>query len=261
VKPAGVKLAAASITKRFADGVEALAGVSIELREGEFCSIVGPSGCGKSTLLGILAGLIAPTSGSVLLDGEVPPGGLLGRIGYMPQRDLLMQWRTTLENATVGLELAGVARAEAQQRALAQIPRFGLAGFEHRRPSALSGGMRQRAALLRTFLAGRDVLLLDEPFGSLDALTREAMQEWLLGVWETDRKTILLVTHDVEEAVFLSDRVYVMSGRPGAIRATLEVPMARPRSLELTATVQFAALREELLAPLREEARAALGAV
>jgi ABC-type nitrate/sulfonate/bicarbonate transport system ATPase subunit len=121
--------------------------------------------------------------------------------------------------------------------------------------------MRQRAALLRTFLAGRDVLLLDEPFGSLDALTREAMQEWLLGVWETDRKTILLVTHDVEEAVFLSDRVYVMSGRPGAIRATLEVPMARPRSLELTATVQFAALREELLAPLREEARAALGAV
>jgi len=171
-----------------------------------------------------------------------------------------MQWRTTLQNAAVGLELAGVPREQAQERALAQIGRFGLAGFEHSRPSALSGGMRQRAALLRTFLAGRDVLLLDEPFGSLDALTREAMQEWLLGVWEADRKTILLVTHDVEEAVFLSDRVYVMSGRPGAIRATLEVPMPRPRSLELTATSQFAALREQLLAPLREEARAALGA-
>jgi ABC-type nitrate/sulfonate/bicarbonate transport system ATPase subunit len=254
-----VKLAAAGITKRFADGVEALAGVSIELGEGEFCSIVGPSGCGKSTLLAILAGLITPSSGSVLLDGEVPAGGLLGRIGYMPQRDLLMQWRTTLENASVGLELAGVPREQAHERARAQIGRFGLAGFEHSRPSALSGGMRQRAALLRTFLAGREVLLLDEPFGSLDALTREAMQEWLLGVWEADRKTILLVTHDVEEAVFLSDRVYVMSGRPGRIRATLEVPMPRPRSLELTATSQFAALREELLAPLRQEARAALG--
>ena len=133
----------------------------------------------------------------------------------MPQRDLLMEWRTTLANATLGLELAGVGRAAARERALAEVGRFGLAGFEDRRPSALSGGMRQRAALLRTFLAGRDVLLLDEPFGALDALTREAMREWLLGVWEADRKTILLVTHDVEEAVFLSDRVYVMSGRPG----------------------------------------------
>jgi ABC-type nitrate/sulfonate/bicarbonate transport system ATPase subunit len=255
-----VKLAAAAVAKRFADGVEALDGVSIELGEGEFCSIVGPSGCGKSTLLGILAGLIAPSSGSVLLDGEVPDGGLLGRVGYMPQRDLLMQWRTTLENAAVGLELAGVPREQAHARALAEVGRFGLAGFEHSRPSALSGGMRQRAALLRTFLAGREVLLLDEPFGSLDALTREAMQEWLLGVWEADRKTILLVTHDVEEAVFLSDRVYVMSPRPGRIRATLEVPIPRPRSLEVTATAQFAALREQLLAPLREEARAALGA-
>ncbi len=120
--------------------------------------------------------------------------------------------------------------------------------------------MRQRTALLRTFLAGRDVLLLDEPFGSLDALTREAMREWLLGVWDAHRKTILLVTHDVEEAIFLSDRVYVMSGRPGRVRATLEVPLPRPRALELTATLEFAQLRERLLAPLREEARAALGA-
>jgi len=254
-----VKLAASGITKRFADGVEALGGVSIELREGEFCSIVGPSGCGKSTLLAILAGLIEPSAGRIALDGE-PAGRLLGRIGYMPQRDLLMQWRTTLENATVGLELAGVPRAKARAAALAEVPGFGLAGFEEHRPSSLSGGMRQRAALLRTFLAGRDVLLLDEPFGSLDALTREAMREWLLGIWDTHRKTILLVTHDVEEAVFLSDRVYVMSGRPGRVQATLEVPLARPRSLELTATAEFAQLRERLLAPLREEARAALGA-
>jgi ABC-type nitrate/sulfonate/bicarbonate transport system ATPase subunit len=254
-----VKLVASGLAKRFPDGVEALADVSLSLQEGEFVSIVGPSGCGKSTLLAILAGLLEPSDGTVALDGGEPPGGRLGRVGYMPQRDLLMQWRTTLDNATVGLELAGVPRAAARQVALAEVDRFGLAGFEHSRPSALSGGMRQRAALLRTFLAGREVLLLDEPFGALDALTREAMREWLLGVWEADRKTILLVTHDVEEAVFLSDRVYVMSGRPGRVRSVVDVSLPRPRTLELSATAGFAALRERLLAPLREEARAALG--
>jgi ABC-type nitrate/sulfonate/bicarbonate transport system ATPase subunit len=253
-----VKLAASGLAKRFAGGVEALADVSIELAEGEFVSIVGPSGCGKSTLLAILAGLVEPTEGRISLDGHEPAGGLLGRIGHMPQRDLLMEWRTTLENATLGLELAGVGRAAARERALAEVGRFGLAGFEDRRPSALSGGMRQRAALLRTFLAGRDVLLLDEPFGALDALTREAMREWLLGVWEADRKTILLVTHDVEEAVFLSDRVYVMSGRPGRVRTLVDVALPRPRTLEITGTPAFAALKDRLLAPLREEARAGL---
>ena len=255
-----MKLAASGLAKHFAGGVEAVADVSIELAEGEFVSIVGPSGCGKSTLLAMLAGLLEPTAGQITLDGREPSGGLLGRIGYMPQRDLLMEWRTTLANATVGLELAGIGRAAARERARAEVGRFGLAGFEDRRPSALSGGMRQRAALLRTFLAGRDVLLLDEPFGALDALTREAMREWLLGVWEADRKTILLVTHDVEEAVFLSDRVYVMSGRPGRMRTEVAVALPRPRALELTATPEFAALKERLLAPLREQARASLGA-
>jgi ABC-type nitrate/sulfonate/bicarbonate transport system ATPase subunit len=254
-----VKLVASGLAKRFAGGVEALADVSIELADGEFVSIVGPSGCGKSTLLGMLAGLTPPTAGRILLDGAEPPGGLLGRIGYMPQRDLLMEWRSTLANATVGLELSGVGRAAARERALAEVSRFGLAGFEDHRPSALSGGMRQRAALLRTFLAGRDVLVLDEPFGALDALTREAMREWLLGVWEADRKTILLVTHDVEEAVFLSDRVYVMSGRPGRMHTAVDVALPRPRTLELTATPAFAELKDRLLTPLREQARAALG--
>jgi ABC-type nitrate/sulfonate/bicarbonate transport system ATPase subunit len=254
-----VKLVASGLAKRFAGGVEALADVSIELADGEFVSIVGPSGCGKSTLLGMLAGLIEPTAGRILIDDAEPPGGLLGRIGYMPQRDLLMEWRSTLSNATVGLELSGVGRAAARERALAEVSRFGLAGFEDRRPSALSGGMRQRVALLRTFLAGRDVLVLDEPFGALDALTREAMREWLLGVWEADRKTILLVTHDVEEAVFLSDRVYVMSGRPGRMHTAVDVALPRPRTLELTATPAFAELKGRLLAPLREQARAALG--
>ena len=255
-----MKLSASGLAKGFPGGVEAVADVSIELGEGEFVSIVGPSGCGKSTLLAMLAGLLEPTAGGISVDGREPSGGLLGRIGYMPQRDLLMEWRTTLDNATVGLELAGVGRAAARERARAEVGRFGLAGFEDRRPSALSGGMRQRAALLRTFLAGREVLLLDEPFGALDALTREAMREWLLGVWEADRKTILLVTHDVEEAVFLSDRVYVMSGRPGRMRTEVTVALPRPRALELTATPEFAALKESLLTPLREHARASLGA-
>ncbi|HEX4034391.1 MAG TPA: ABC transporter ATP-binding protein [Solirubrobacteraceae bacterium] len=254
-----MRLEAVGLGKTFGDGVEALRGVSLTLAEGEFVSLVGPSGCGKSTLLRILAGLSEPSAGAVLIDGQPAPA-LLGRIGYMPQRDLLMQWRTTVENAAVGLELAGVGRREARERARAQLPRFGLAGFEASRPSALSGGMRQRAALLRTFLAGRDVLLLDEPFGSLDALTREAMREWLLGVWEADRKTILLVTHDVEEAVFLSDRVYVMSGRPGGVRAEVQIALPRPRALELTDAPAFAELRAQLLGPLRAQARAELGA-
>ncbi len=237
----------------------ALADVSLELQPGEFVSLVGPSGCGKSTLLKILAGLLAPSAGEVLLAGERATA-LLGRVGYMPQDGLLMPWRSTLDNVAVGLELAGVSRREARERARAEFGRFGLEGFERHWPRALSGGMRQRAALLRTFLAGRDVLLLDEPLGALDALTREEMREWLLEVWETDRKTILLVTHDVEEAVFLSDRVYVMAGGTGRIRATVDVPLARPRALELTEAWEFIALERQVRAPLREGRRAAAGA-
>jgi ABC-type nitrate/sulfonate/bicarbonate transport system ATPase subunit len=228
----------------------ALSDVSFELAEGEFVSVVGPSGCGKTTLLKILAGLLEPSGGEVLLH-DAEPGRLLGRVGYMPQSDLLLPWRTTLDNAALGLELAGVGRGEARARARQELDRFGLEGFERHWPRALSGGMRQRAALLRTFLAGRDVLLLDEPFGALDALTREELREWLLGVWEADRKTILLVTHDVEEAVFLSDRVHVMSGRPGRIRTSVEIALPRPRAAELTTTSEFTALEEQVRAPLR----------
>ena len=228
-----MRLETLALAKRYPEGVQALADVSLELGENEFVAVVGPSGAGKSTLLAILAGLLRPSAGRVLIDGaEVDSAGLLGRMGYMPQRDLLMEWRTTLGNATVGLELAGVDRAAARRAALAEFPRFGLAGFEERRPSALSGGMRQRAALLRTFLAGRDVLLLDEPFGALDAITREAMREWLLGVWEAERKSILFVTHDVPEAVFLADRVYVLSERPGRVAAVVDIDLPRPRELD-----------------------------
>ncbi len=233
-----------------AELVQALDAVDIELREGEFVSIVGPSGCGKSTLINLLAGLDEPTDGRVLLNGE--PAELLGEIGYMPQTDLLMPWRTVLDNAALGPQLAGEALGRARELATAEFARFGLAGFEHAWPSEISAGMRQRAALLRTFLAGRGVLLLDEPFAALDALTREQMQQWLLEIWQADRKTICLVTHDVDEALFLSDRVYLMSPRPGRIELSLDVALPRPRRLERTTSEpEFAELRRRLLEPLR----------
>ena len=233
--------------------VAALGGVDLDLAAGEFVSIVGPSGCGKSTLLQILAGLIAPTSGRVLIDGRAS-ARLLGSVGYMPQKDLLMPWRSVLDNAALALEVGGVSRGEARRRAREALPRFGLAGFEDTWPAQLSGGMRQRAALLRTFLGGREILLLDEPFGALDALTRTAMQGWLLEVWEQERKAILLVTHDVEEAIYLSDRVYVLSPRPGVVRGCVEIALPRPRTVAQTMTPAFLEHKARILGQLSEGA-------
>jgi ABC-type nitrate/sulfonate/bicarbonate transport system ATPase subunit len=233
------------------ENVTALRDVGIEIGNGEFVSIVGPSGCGKSTLFNIIAGLVRPSSGRVLLDGD-QPDDLLGKVGYMPQRDMLMPWRTVLDNTTLGLELNGMKKREAHKVALGQFSRFGLAGFEKQWPAKLSGGMKQRAALLRTFLAGRELMLLDEPFGALDALTRAQMQGWLLDVWQGDNKTILFVTHDVEEAVYLSDRVYVMSGRPGKVSLCVDVNLPRPRRSEITMSPEFLDLKQKLLKPLEE---------
>lgn len=252
------KLSVEQVSKAFPgpDGtrVAALDGLDLEIGEGEFVSLIGPSGCGKSTLFNIIAGLTQPSGGTLRLDGEVERS-LLGKVGYMPQKDLLMPWRSVLDNVTLGLEMRGVSRRAARVQAMEQMGRFGLHGFEKRWPSKLSGGMRQRAALLRTFLAGREMMLLDEPFGALDALTRQRMQAWLLDIWQADRKTVLFITHDVEEAVYLSDRVYVMSGRPGRIDLCVDVELPRPRQPEVVATPEFIALKQRLLEPLNEASR------
>ena len=236
---------------RGGEALRALDAVDLTLEPGAFVAIVGPSGCGKSTLLKLLAGLLEPTEGDVLLDGEPAGDRLLREVAYLPQKDLLMPWRSVLDNVTIGLELAGVGRDAARERARVQLGRFGLDGFERRWPRELSDGMRQRAALLRTVLAGRRILLLDEPFGALDALTRRAMQEWLLELWEAEGMSVLLVTHDVDEALLLADRVAVMRARPGAIVATAEIALPRPRTAETTTTPAFGAAKAALLEPLR----------
>ena len=244
------KLEIRRVTKRFrVDGrlVTALQDASLKVGQGEFVTLVGPSGCGKSTLLNIACGLLQPDQGDVLLDGEPAPDRL-GQVAYMPQRDLLLPWRSVLDNVLLGPELAGWSEDETRAEAMELMPLFGLDGFEAAMPSTLSGGMKQRAALLRTFLLHREVLLLDEPFGALDALTRARLQSWLTGIWERFRKTILFVTHDVEEAVFLSDRVFVMSLRPGTIRWQVPVPLPRPRSRDLLEQRGFLELKQSLLA-------------
>ena len=229
--------------------LEVLHGMDLHAEAGTFVTLIGPSGCGKSTLFSILCGLQQPDGGEVCLDG-VAVQQRLGKVGYMPQRDLLLPWRTVLDNVILGPEIQGQSLASARAQAGELLPLFGLEGFASSYPAALSGGMRQRAALLRTFLLHKDILLLDEPFGALDALTRNALQEWLLEVWQRFRQTILFITHDVEEAAFLSDKVYVLSPRPARVCAELPIPLPRPRLREMTLTPEFASLKQQLLQAL-----------
>ncbi len=228
------------MVRRFGATV-ALDGVDLPVPSGEVVAIVGPSGCGKSTLLELLAGLQEPDAGTV----SASPAA------FMPQRDLLLPWRDALANAGLALECAGASRAEARRAAEPLFERFGLARFERARPAELSGGMRQRVAFLRTLLAGRPLLLLDEPFASLDAITRAEMQEWLADALVEEPRTVVLVTHDVEEALFLADRVVVLSPRPGRVVAEILVELSRPRPRRETVTSpEFAALRARALEAL-----------
>jgi NitT/TauT family transport system ATP-binding protein len=228
------------VVRRFGATV-ALDDMDLSVAEGEVVAIVGPSGCGKSTLLELFAGLQQPDAGSVAAQPSA----------YMPQRDLLLPWRDALGNAGLALECAGASRADARRAGAPLFERFGLAQFERALPAELSGGMRQRVAFLRTLLAGRPLLLLDEPFASLDAITRAEMQEWLAGALADEPRTVVLVTHDVEEALYLADRVVVLSPRPGRVVAEIAVEMPRPRARRETVTSpEFGELRERALEAL-----------
>jgi ABC-type nitrate/sulfonate/bicarbonate transport system ATPase subunit len=234
--------------------VPALSDINLSAAPGEFVSLIGPSGCGKSTLFNLIVGLEEPDSGEIRLDGRAI-AHRAGRFGYMPQRDLLLPWRTILTNVILGPELAGEDLKKARQEAIDLLPLFGLAGFEQAYPATLSGGMRQRAALLRTFLCHRDIMLLDEPFGALDALTRQELQGWLLGIWQRFHKTILFITHDVEEALFLADRVVVLSPRPGRVVLDWPVKLPRPRTKASLLAPEIIPGKAKLLAALSAQPR------
>ena len=229
--------------------VPALEDISFTVMPGEFVIIIGASGSGKSTLFNLCVGLLEPDEGEILIDGERPEKRT-GMLGYMPQHDLLLPWRSVLDNVILAPEIQGIPRREAREKAMEMLPHFGLETFEKEYPSALSGGMRQRAALLRTWLMGNSTLLLDEPFGALDALTRKELQNWLLGVWEEFGRTVMFITHDVEEAVYLADRVIVLSARPGKIQHELKVDLPRPRRQAMVAEPLFGQLVRDLLTEL-----------
>src|ERR1700674_924272 len=221
----------------------ALAPIALSIPQGRFASLIGPSGCGKSTIFNIIAGLLEPTAGKVLID-DIDATGTIGRVGYMLQKDLLLPWRSVLDNVILGMEIQGVPLREARKRALSLLQRYGLSGFEYLYPSTLSGGMRQRAALLRTLLFNTDVILLDEPFGALDAQTKLHMQEWLMRLWSDFGKTVLFVTHDVEEAIYLSDEVHVMGTRPGRILESIPIGLSRPPVRTSALTPEILAIKE-----------------
>lgn len=236
--------------------LQVLADVALQLAPREVLGIVGPSGCGKSTLLELIAGLREPTRGEIAIAAKRGARERLERCAYMPQRDLLLPWLCAIDNAALALRNRGARRAAARATATPLFERFGLGGFERARPHELSGGMRQRVAFLRTLLAGKPVLLLDEPFAGLDALTRGEMQEWLAAALEAEPRTAVLVTHDVEEALYLSDRVAILSARPASVVRELSAPLARvrPRARVVTSP-EFAAVRERALAALVGGAR------
>jgi len=235
------KLQVRGLSKAFRDNgstLEALRDFSLQVEPGQFVTIIGPSGCGKSTLFNLIVGLDEPDAGEIWLDGRPVPRRA-GLFGYMPQRDLLLPWRSVVANASLARELHGVPPERARAAAAELLPLFGLQEFASAYPAALSGGMRQRVALLRTILTDREVLLLDEPFGALDALTRRELQDWLLRAWEQFGRTVLFITHDVSEALYLGDRVIVLSPRPGQVVSDLAVDLPRPRRQSMLADPRF----------------------
>ncbi|MGV6473697.1 ABC transporter ATP-binding protein [Azotobacter vinelandii] len=243
-----------------AERVVALEHFDLEVRAGEFLSVLGPSGCGKSTFLSILAGLAQKSGGSLLVDGQ-PLEGINARQGVVFQGYALFPWRTVLENIEVGLEIRGVGKAERRERAREYLELVGLGGFGARYPHEISGGMRQRVAIARSLVYEPEVLLMDEPFAALDAQTREILQGELLRIWDRHKKTIVFITHSLDEAIFLSDRIAVMTHRPGRIKEIIEVPLPRPRLAELRNSEDFVHLRQRAWEVLKDEVRFATAPV
>ncbi len=249
------KLLVQGVTKTFRTGrqrLEVLASIDLVVAAGEFVSVIGPSGCGKSTLFNIIAGIEKPTSGTIAIDG-VASTIRAGKTGYMLQQPLLLPWRTVEENVMLGLDVRHVPRKKARYEAYELLKRFRLAEFAQNYPSTLSGGMRQRVALLRTVLFNNSFLLLDEPFGALDALTRLSCQIWLLDLWHEFHSSVLFITHDVREAILLSDRIYVLSARPARVLRVVDVNLPRPRQPEHLALDQSVQLERELMSLLMKE--------
>lgn len=228
--------------------------ISLTVAPGEFVSIVGPSGSGKSTLFHIIGGLATPDSGQILLQGKEVTGSK-GHISYVPQQPALFPWRTIEDNVILALEVAGVPVKEARVEAKKWLVRAGLGGFETAYPHKLSGGMQQRASFLRGLISQQEVMCLDEPFSALDALTRSDMQHWLLDMWEENKRSVLFITHNIEEALLLSDTVILFSSRPASVLHQVKVPFPRPRREEMVEAPAFIALKRELTQFMREEQR------
>ena len=248
-----------SLSYETLDGsVAAVSDTQIHVNPGEFVSIVGPSGCGKSTLLNAVAGLLEPTTGTVTVDGERVKGPSAER-GMVFQQYSLFPWKTVRENVEFGLKMRGMARSQRERAARTLLGLAGLDAFENHYPERLSGGMKQRVGIVRALATGPKVLLLDEPFGALDAQTRVIMQQILTNMWQRLKISVLFVTHDIDEAIFLSDRVYCMTARPGSIKAEIPIPLERPRQQSMMMSSEFLALRRGLMSLIREESIKAMG--
>lgn len=254
-QPAEPALEVSGIFKSFfhrRSETKVLHNVSLKVEQQEFVSIIGPSGCGKSTLFHMIGGLIQPDAGTIRMNGKEVTGKR-GEISYMPQQPALFPWRTIEDNVLLAGEIKGALQEGAREEARHWLAKIGLSGFEQAYPHMLSGGMQQRAAFLRALLAPQELMLLDEPFSALDALTRSDMQRWLLELWEENRRSVLFITHNIEEALLLSNRIYVFSGRPGSILHTVDVPFPRPRRDEITDEPEFLKLKRQLSQWMREE--------
>jgi NitT/TauT family transport system ATP-binding protein len=260
-KPTRGHIEARDISVRFGQNgkaFDAVSEVSLEVRPGEFVSIIGPSGCGKSTLLNIVAGFLHPTQGEVLVDRTAIRGPGADR-GVVFQQYSLFPWLSVRENVEFGLKMQGMGRASREVKARTLLGLAGLLSFENHFPSQLSGGMKQRVGIVRALATSPQVMLMDEPFGALDAQTRVVMQEILTNMWEQLQLSVLFITHDIEESIFLSDKIYVMTARPGRIKAEIVIPLPRPRTPEMMSSPEFLAIHHRLRTLIREESLAAMG--